>query len=165
MKKLIVINGTMGVGKSTISKELHRSLDKAVWLDGDWCWMMNPWIVNEETIKMVQSNITFLLRNFLLNSAFDYVIFNWVLHREEIINGLLERLSDLEFELEKITLICSEESLKSRMELDHRTQEQISLSIERLRLYDEMNSNKIDTSDKTIEEIVERIKNIIQSNH
>lgn len=163
MKKLIVINGTMGVGKTTLCKKLYKSLDKAVWLDGDWCWMMNPWIVNEENVKMVENNITYLLRNYLTNSTFDYVLFDWVLHREEILDGLLERLRDLEFELKQITLICSEESLRHRMELDHRTQEQIALSIERLKLYKDMSTMKVDTSETTIDEAVERIKYIILS--
>ena len=93
----------MGVGKTTICKELYKSLDRVAWLDGDWCWMMNPWIVNEETTKMVENNITYLLKNYLTSTAFDYVIFSWVLHREEILNGLLERLNDLEYNLDKIT--------------------------------------------------------------
>lgn len=33
MKNLIIINGVMGVGKTTISRELNRQLDKSVWLD------------------------------------------------------------------------------------------------------------------------------------
>lgn len=152
----------MGVGKTTICKGLYKSLDKAVWLDGDWCWMMNPWIVNEENIKMVEDNITYLLKNFLTNSTFDYVIFNWVLHREEILNDLLERLGDLEFQLVKVTLTCSEGSLRQRMELDNRTQDQITMSIERLRLYENMKSNRLDTSDATIEETIERIRGIIK---
>ncbi|GJM69698.1 hypothetical protein HMSSN036_19140 [Paenibacillus macerans] len=125
--------------------------------------MMNPWIVNEENVKMVENNITYLLRNYLTNSTFDYVLFDWVLHREEILDGLLERLRDLEFELKQITLICSEESLRHRMELDHRTQEQIALSIERLKLYKDMSTMKVDTSETTIDEAVERIKYIILS--
>ncbi|WP_178382852.1 AAA family ATPase, partial [Paenibacillus sp. P46E] len=55
MKKFIVISGTMGVGKTTISKELLESLNNAIWLDGDWCWMMNPWVINEENIRMVEN--------------------------------------------------------------------------------------------------------------
>lgn len=69
MKKLIIINGTMGVGKTTISKEVHKSLDKSVWLNGDWCWMMNPWVFSEENIRMVMDNITYLLRNYLTNHS------------------------------------------------------------------------------------------------
>lgn len=82
MKKLVIINGTMGVGKTTISKEVHKSLDKSVWLDGDWFWMMNPWVFSEENIRMVMDNITHLLRNYLTNSTFDYVILSWVLHND-----------------------------------------------------------------------------------
>ncbi|WP_379159520.1 AAA family ATPase [Paenibacillus sp. sgz5001063] len=164
MKKFIVINGTMGVGKTTISKELLKSLNNAVWLDGDWCWMMNPWVVNEESIRMVENNITYMLRNFIINSNFEYVIFSWVLHREEILNGLLERMSDLEFELVKVSLICSEEVLRQRMEMDHRTQEQITLSINRLRLYENMDTAKIDTTEATIKALIDRIKGIINNN-
>jgi broad-specificity NMP kinase len=57
MKELIIINGTMGIGKSVTCKELNRKLDKSVWLDGDWCWMMNPFIVNDENKQMVEDNI------------------------------------------------------------------------------------------------------------
>ena len=161
MKKLIVINGTMGVGKTTICKELYKSLDKAVWLDGDWCWMMNPWIVNEENMRMVENNITYLLRNFLSNSTFDYVIFNWVLHRKEILDGLLDRLGDLDFQVKKVTLLCSEAALRQRMNQDNRSEEQITLSIKRLRMYENMDTNIIDTSESGIEEIIERIAEII----
>jgi broad-specificity NMP kinase len=81
MKKLIVVNGTMGVGKSAVCKSLNGVLNHSVWLDGDWCWMMNPWIVNDENRAMVENNITYQLRSFLTNSTFEHVIFSWVLHR------------------------------------------------------------------------------------
>lgn len=63
MKKLIIINGTMGVGKTATSKALYQKLESSVWLDGDWCWMMNPFIVNEENKTMVIDNITHHFRN------------------------------------------------------------------------------------------------------
>ncbi len=53
IKKLIIINGTMGVGKTAISKELNKKLNNSVWLDDDWCWMMNPFTVNDENKNMV----------------------------------------------------------------------------------------------------------------
>lgn len=48
MKKFVIVNGTMGVGKSTIVSKLYKELQHSVWLDGDWCWLMNPWVVTEE---------------------------------------------------------------------------------------------------------------------
>ena len=66
MKKLIIINGTMGVGKTTVSERLYKSLENSFWLDGDSCWYMNPFVVNEENKKMVIENISFILNNFIV---------------------------------------------------------------------------------------------------
>ncbi|SDW36034.1 AAA family ATPase [Paenibacillus sp. PDC88] len=163
MKKLIIISGTMGVGKTTVSKEVHKSLDRSVWLDGDWCWMMNPWVFSEENIQMVIDNMTYMLRNYLTNSTFDYVILSWVLHKEEIRDELLDRLSGLEFQVETITLTCSETALRKRMEQDQRTEEEIKRSIDRLQGYKNMQTNRIDTSNVTMNQVVEQVRHIIRS--
>lgn len=166
-RKLIIINGTMGVGKSTVCRELNKRLDKSVWLDGDWCWMMNPFIVNEENKKMVENNIVYLLRNFLMNSSFDYVIFDWVIHKEYIFDSILQRLNDLKFDVTKITLTCSEEALRSRILKDvHenlRDEDCIDRSLERLALYKDMNTEKIDTSDISVSETVDKVIEVIQT--
>lgn len=161
MKKLIVVNGPNGFGKSAVCRSLKGVLNHSICLDGDWCWMMNPWIVNDENRAMVENNITYQLRSFLTNSTFEHVIFSWVLHREEILQGLLKRLDDLEFDTQTITLISSETALRQRMEQDHRPEEQILSSIERLCLYRNMGTTKIDTSTHGVDEVVEQMKLII----
>lgn len=165
-KKLIIINGTMGIGKSVTCKELNKHLNNSVWLDGDWCWMMSPFVVNDENKKMVVNNITYLLRSFLANSSFEYVIFNWVIHTEDIFDLILQGLNDLEFETFKITLICSEETLKNRIwkdvQLNLRDKDSINRSIERLALYRDMDTEKIDTTDMSVLETVNKIIKIIQ---
>jgi broad-specificity NMP kinase len=75
MKKLIIINGTMGIGKSTVSNLLFKRLHQSVYLDGDWCWNMNPFVVTVENEQMVINNITYLLKSFLENSNYKYVVF------------------------------------------------------------------------------------------
>ncbi len=161
MKKLIIINGTMGVGKTTICKELHQKLEKVVWLDGDWCWMMNPWTFTEENKEMVIDNITHQLRNFLKNTSFDYIIFSWVIHQESIFDMILDKLKGLEFKLHKITITCSEEALKARMLIDGRNDKAIDTSIQRLELYQSMNTFKIDTTVMTVSEVVKMIRKTI----
>lgn len=160
-KKLIIINGTMGVGKTTVCKELHQRLERAVWLDGDWCWMMHPWDFREENKVMVIDNITYQLRNFLKNSSFDYLIFSWVIHQESIFDLILDKLKGLEFELFRITLTCSEGDLRSRMSKDGRDDHGIEESIRRLQLYQRMNTIKVDTSEMMVLEVVERIREIV----
>ena len=163
-KKLIIINGTMGVGKSTISNALYKSLENSVWLDGDWCWMMNPFVVNDENKKMVEDNIIYLLSNFLRNSSLEHIVFNWVIHEESIFDLLLNRLKDFDFELYKITLICSEEVLRNRIVEDFkngRGDRNLENSLKRLELYKNMDTIKIDTSNKKIDETIEAIIDII----
>ena len=70
-KKLYLIGGPMGVGKTTVGQILKRSLSKCVFLDGDWCWDMDPFQVTEETKRMVMENICTLLNNFLHCTAYQ----------------------------------------------------------------------------------------------
>ena len=64
MKRLYVIGGTMGVGKTTVCRRLARRLPNSAFLDGDWCWDMDPFQVTDATRAMVLDNISALLRNF-----------------------------------------------------------------------------------------------------
>ena len=67
---------------------------------------------------MVTGNIVYLLRNFLRCSAYETVIFGWVMHQREIIDGLLEQLQDLDFRFYLFTLTLSERALRARLEDD-----------------------------------------------
>ena len=41
MKTLIIVNGTMAAGKTTVCRRLAELLPANVILDGDWCWNMH----------------------------------------------------------------------------------------------------------------------------
>ncbi|RDY27088.1 nucleotide kinase [Romboutsia weinsteinii] len=164
-KKLIIINGVMGVGKTTISKVLYKELENSFWLDGDNCWMMNPFIVDEENKDMVLDNISYILNNFIKNSNSKYILFNWVIHTDEIMSDILSKLNINDVDVHKITLMCSKEVLISRIEEDIkkglRNDENISRSLERLELYEKMDTVKVDTTNKELIDIVCEIKDII----
>ena len=165
MKKLIIINGVMGIGKTTICKELYKKLENSFWLDGDSCWMMNPFIVNEENKKMVLDNITYILNNFLKNSSTKYVVFNWVIPTDDIMNDVLGRIDVADISIYKITLMSSKDELVKRIgkdiKLGLRDKGNIKRSLERFDLYHNMNTQKLDTSKKTVENIVKEIIDII----
>ncbi len=161
MKKLIMINGTMGVGKTATSKELHKLLPKCVFLDGDWCWDMLPFIVTEETKRMVLDNISHLLNNFLSCSEFEHIIFCWVMHEQGIINDVLSRLNIKENRVYVFSLVCSEEALTARLTNDIRkgirTGDVVSRSIPRLGNYAHIDSEKIDVSEMSARQAAEKI--------
>ena len=89
MKRLFLIGGTMGIGKSTVSQILKRQLPNSVFLDGDWCWDSSPFQVTAETKEMVIQNICAVLNNFLKCSAYENVIFCWVMHEQSIIDQIV----------------------------------------------------------------------------
>lgn len=84
MKTLYMIGGTMGVGKTTVCQQLKQDLPNSVFLDGDWCWDASPFQVTDETKAMVTNNICYLLNNFLKCSAYENIIFCWVMHEQSI---------------------------------------------------------------------------------
>ncbi len=157
VKQLIFVNGPMGVGKSAVCERLYRLLPGSVWLDGDGCWMMHPFRVNEENKQMVEDNIVHLLRNFLQNSSLQYVIFSWVMHQEAIVQSLLARLwADSQFELHRISLVCSPETLQERLS-GRGTPEVWERAAARLPLYREQQSICLETDSLSLEQIAQSI--------
>ena len=161
MKTLYLIGGTMGVGKTTVCRELKNQLPRSVFLDGDWCWDMNPFVVTEETKAMVLDNITTLLKNFLRCSDYDHVIFCWVMHQQAILDQILRRLDLTGVTVVPVSLVCSQEVLLQRLNQDVsaglRQPDILLRSPQRLPLYDALDTHKIDTSYAAVPEIVQAI--------
>lgn len=161
MKTLYLIGGTMGVGKTTVCQILKKQLPNAVFLDGDWCWDMNPFQVTEETKQMVVDNICYLLNSFLRCSAYENVIFCWVLHEQAILDGLLARLETENVEVRTVSLLCNAPALRARLQRDVdagiREADVIARSLARLPLYNAMRTAKIDVSALTPVETAQHI--------
>ncbi|WP_027107866.1 AAA family ATPase [Lacticigenium naphthae] len=161
MKTLYMIGGTMGVGKTTVSQLLNKKLDNAVFLDGDWCWNADPFQITKETKAMVLDNICHLLNSFIHCSAYDNVVFCWVMHEQAIIDKILSNLDLDEYEVKVISLTCSADALAKRIDKDIeagiRSAEALKRSLNRISLYDEINSIKVDVSNRDPAEIAEFI--------
>lgn len=161
LKNLYIIGGTMGVGKTTVCKILKQKLNRAVFLDGDWCWDMQPFQVTPETKKMVMENIAFLLNNFIRCSAYDNIIFCWVMHEQPIIDDILSRLDTSGCRIHALSLICGREALFQRlgkdMEAGIRDGDIMTRSWERMALYEKLNTIKLDVSQLSPEETAARI--------
>lgn len=162
MKQLYIIGGTMGVGKTTICQKLKKELSNCVFLDGDWCWDANPFLVNEETKKMVMHNICFMLNQFLHCSSYENVVFCWVMHEQNIIDTILASIDKTNCDTKVISLVCSQATLRERLEKDIqlgiRTSDIVERSIERLPLYEKLKTQKVYTDGKSVSQIVSQIE-------
>ena len=164
MKTLYMIGGTMGVGKTTVSQLLKHDLPNSVFLDGDWCWDASPFQVTDETKAMVTNNICYVLNNFLKCSAYENIIFCWVLHEQSTIDFILEKLDAQNCDVKCISLVADEKTLCERLSKDVergiRTEDVIERSIARIPMYQELNTIKIDTNAKTPAVIANEIKQL-----
>ncbi len=153
-RKLVIINGAPGVGKTTTCRELQRLLDRSVWLDGDWCWMANPWIVTEETKRMAEGNMAFLLESFLNCSEYRFVLFSWIFRSDEVLKNILVRLRTTDFVLQKFTLTCHENAFRNRLKIAGREKSKVKECVEALYLCENTDSVKVDTTNKSIGQVV-----------
>lgn len=161
VKRLIFINGTMGVGKSAVSHELKNLLAPCGFLDGDWCWSLTPFTVTEETKSLVLDNAAYLLNAFLRCSAVRNVLFCWVMPARAVIDDLLSRITEpCSFQL--FTLTASERALCARLRADiaagKRTQDVVARSLAYLPHFEAgMGGIGVDTSRRSAAETAQMI--------
>ena len=165
MKKVYLIGGTMGVGKTTTCQLLKKELNNSVFLDGDWCWDMHPFVVNDETKAMDMDNICYVLNNDIHCHEYQNILFCWVMHKQSIIDELLSRLDTMDCEVYAISLVCSASTLKKQIKSDInkgiRTQDVLQRSLDRLDMYTHLNTILLDKTDLSMEETIIKIKQII----
>lgn len=160
-KRLFLIGGTMGVGKTTVCQELKHRLAPCAFLDGDWCWDMEPFQVTAETTAMVQENIAFLLGQFLRCPAYESVVFCWVMHQQEILGTLLSRLELGGVEVRTISLMAKPETIREHIRQDVeaglRTWDVWERTLQRLPLYQTLSTEKVWVDGRTPAQVAEAI--------
>ena len=83
------------------------------------------------------------------------------MHEQSIIDGIIKELDTTNCNVKKISLIADESSLRDRLTVDVtrgiRTTDIIDRSVQRISMYQALDTVKIDTSNKTVREITDEI--------
>ncbi len=114
MAKLYVITGPAGVGKSTVTNHLSKSLLKCAVLEGDEIYhqvksgVVKPWQEGNH-VDLMWKNILCLAENYLV--AGHDVIINYIIYKENF-DKICERFSD--FEINFVVLMANTQTIKSR---------------------------------------------------
>jgi len=158
-QKLIIISGSPCVGKTTIANELLDLYDNSAHCDGDGLWRVNASENYDSRLRNGDKNMSFVLANYL-NSDFEYVIFSSVVAtyesiREPILKDIAAFAAN-DYTTIGFTLTCSEETLTERY---NKRGDDWGLSFHWLY----PNDYVINTDDKTVEQIVNEIKNIVDT--
>ncbi len=158
-QKLIIISGSPCVGKTTVADMLFQSYENSTFLDGDWCWCVNPFSISDPRLRNGDKSMSFILSNYL-NSEFDYVIFSSVVVMyESIRESIIKDIDAKDYDIIGFTLTCLEETLRKR----HKNRgDDNQVSFQWLHLESYPNDYVINTDDKTVSQIVNEIRIIIE---
>ena len=158
MKKLILLSGSPCVGKTTVGQHLFEQYENSAYLDGDWCWCVNPFSVKDKRLRNGDKSMSFVLSNYL-NSEFEYVFFTSVVLTDPTIReNILKDIAATDYEVIGFTLTCSEETLVKRH--DQRG-DKGETNFHWLHLLPYPTDIVIHTDGKTIREIAQELKRYI----
>jgi len=158
--KVIILNGPMGVGKTTVGKYIADHHPGTAFIDGDWCLDIHPFVGNQETKAMAVDNILHMIGNYQKCSVCNMVVLVWLMDEPWVIQKITQGLSAMQAEVKNMTLVCSRENLIRRWKDDHncewRTDEWLNVSLKSLPGFASM-ENTIDTSGLPVEQVAELV--------
>ena len=112
---IIIINGSVGVGKSSVADELHRKFDKSINLDGDSLGDVHPFkIYDEQRIQYLYRTLELLVAFHQENGYSNFVI-NYVFESPDSLKELLDLLIPLDPSIKTYWLTCRAKEEASRI--------------------------------------------------
>ena len=158
--KVIILNGPMGVGKTTVGKYIADRCPGTAFIDGDWCLDLHPFVGNRETKAMAVDNILHMIGNYMKCSVCKMIVLVWLMDDPWVLQAITDGLAALQAEVKSVTLVCDRENLIRRWENDHncewRTDEWLKVSLASLPAFAAM-ENTIDTVGLSVDRIAGRI--------
>jgi chloramphenicol 3-O-phosphotransferase len=161
---IIIINGSLGVGKSSVAEQLHYKFDKSIHLDGDCIGDVQPFnIYDEARLNHLYRTLELLLGFHQKNGYHNFVI-NYVFESPESLQELLVLLRPLDPSIHCYWLTCDEEEQAKRIR--NRSREDLQWELGRFpvlrRIQQEASQDgfigkEVDTTSMTAEEAAQTI--------
>ena len=155
-----MINGPMGVGKTSVGKYIADSNSGTAFIDGDWCLDLHPFVGNKETKEMAIDNIIHMIGNYKKCSECKMIVLVWLMDDKWVRDEIINKTESLGLEVQSVTLTCDQKTLCDRWKNDAitewRNDNWLKVSIDSLDLFSAM-ENVIDTTDLTIAQVASKI--------
>ena len=162
MPNLYIVTGPAGVGKSTISKEIAKNIQKSVLIEGDAIYSQ---VVGGYVSAWKEGNHLDVFWDICLNMietylSYDYdVIFNYIV-TPNILNKIKSRFKN--YNTKFVVLLTNEKTILERdanRPLNCQMKERCIILLNNFKNYGFSNNNILDTSDISIKETVEILEN------
>ena len=112
---IIIINGSLGVGKSSVAERLHYKFDKSVHLDGDCIGDVQPFRIYDEARRNHLYRTMELLIGFHQKNGYSNFVINYVFESPASLQELLAFLHPLDPSIHCYWLTCEEEEQANRI--------------------------------------------------
>jgi len=169
MKRLILVYGPNGVGKSTACALLAQMLPGCAYVDSDWCRAFHPFSFRGDGIRLIRANIASLLSNSLASPLIQDVLFSYGFHgpRRKIFEDVLLELnrSGVPFALCPILLTCDPEENLRRMRLDGRDGERIGRAMRARAVYEQETAPRVDATWLTPHQTAQAMLEILRQSY
>ena len=117
---IIIINGSLGVGKSSVADELHWKFDKSVHLDADYIGDVHPFeIYDDARIDHLYRTLELLVGFHQKNGYRNFVI-NYVFESPASLQALLDLLRPLDPAIHTYWLTCDAKEQAKRIQARRR---------------------------------------------
>jgi Cdc6-like AAA superfamily ATPase len=160
MKNILFLCGPNGIGKTNICKEIIKQLPNSAYVDSDPCRVMNPFVLNDDTIPTIAKNISDLLINYLKCSIVNTVVFSYGFHgrRREVFQRIISEISKTGHDFIPFLLWCSEEENINRMNVDNRSADRIQRTLnESRKAFEDVTYPKLDITNLSVSEAAKTI--------
>src|SRR5699024_4121103 len=93
---IIVLNGPLGIGKSTLAEALMESLDRCVMLDGDHLIALNP--PPDDDVAYLHATVALLVAHHK-QSGYEHFVINHLWRSPEELEDLRRNVRDLDSDI------------------------------------------------------------------
>ena len=158
--KVIIINGPMGVGKTSAGKAVAKKTPGTAFIDGDWCMDIHPFVGNRETRMMAADNILHMIGNYGKCSVCSMAVLVWLMDDPPVLRYITDGIARMGMEARSVTLVCGRDELIRRWKKDTgcewRTDEWLEASLASLPYFASM-ENVIETDGLSPDETAEAV--------
>jgi broad-specificity NMP kinase len=119
---ILIINGSLGVGKTSVAEQLHWKFDKSVHLDGDAIGDVHPFeIYDPARIDHLYRTLS-LLVGFHQQNGYNNFVINYVFESAQSLGDLLGLLRPLDPSIHVFWLTCNAQEQERRIRARSRDQ-------------------------------------------
>ena len=157
---IIILNGSVGVGKTSVAWALSGRFPTSVMLDGDYIGAVHPFeLASEARVAYLYETLAHLVAFHKTNGYPDFVL-NYVFESPDSLAALVEKLEPLDSAIHTFWLTCTEEEQRARI-LKRRTDQwewELKRFLELNAIQEQASKlgfigNHIDTTAKTAKEV------------